>query len=630
MIERNSMSTPFLPGRVCFFSAVFSKRIKIIVNPPRPAARLPEKKPGHQREHRSITGVILLWTLLLTMSTGFFVPLSAAGEEPFSGVRRFAMIIGANNGGKERVKLRYAVSDALTIGRILKELGGVAPEDVLLLADPDVETVFSETKKLQARMQDARARQRRIEIVFYYSGHSDEKQLLLNEETIPYEQLRETIKGMPADVRIAILDSCASGAFTRIKGGRKMPAFLLDEAYDMTGYAFLTSSSATEVSQESDLLRSSFFTHYLASGLRGAADLNGDGRVTLNEAYQFAFNETLAETTRTVHGPQHPNYDIGMSGTGDVVLTDIRAATAVLVLGEEISGRIFIHDQSGRLMLETTKPGGRTITLALEEAAYRIVRISNGRVHEAGITLKKGRQDTLSARSFSLSAKKYTTPRGDRALRIREETGALIFGGRPLTVNLAQPTGAVLNRGQVLLGIGPVAFGLADGVQFGTNIFNVISGVYNADVKAALVRPGPVRIAAGLNWSSLKLTASGKKESFSSLSPYLAASARISARTTLHLGARYTRFFGETDIKKTEYDAKADGSTVYSGLDLDISEKTKFLVEFGYDMTFQALRSGAGFLFAGRSIRCKLGFQYFQQQNNKGFTRSIIQIWWRL
>ncbi|MGD8538948.1 MAG: hypothetical protein PVI66_09540 [Candidatus Aminicenantes bacterium] len=49
-----------------------------------------------------------------------------------------------------------------------------------------------------------------------------------------------------------------------------------------------------------------------------------DGRVTLNEAYHFAFNETLAQTEKSLSGPQHPYYNIQMAGTGDVVMTDIR------------------------------------------------------------------------------------------------------------------------------------------------------------------------------------------------------------------------------------------------------------------------------------------------------------------
>jgi hypothetical protein len=39
--------------------------------------------------------------------------------------------------------------------------------------------------------------------------------------------------------------------------------------------------------------------------------------VTLNEAYRFAFDETLARTETTSGGPQHAAYDISLAGTGD-------------------------------------------------------------------------------------------------------------------------------------------------------------------------------------------------------------------------------------------------------------------------------------------------------------------------
>ena len=64
-------------------------------------------------------------------------------------------------------------------------------------------------------------------------------------------------------------------------------------AQDVEGHAFLTSSSADEAAQESDRIGGSFFTHYLITGLRGGADANADGKVTLGEAYQFAFAETV-------------------------------------------------------------------------------------------------------------------------------------------------------------------------------------------------------------------------------------------------------------------------------------------------------------------------------------------------
>ena len=188
----------------------------------------------------------------------------------------------------------------------------------------------------------------RTEVVVYYSGHADEKGLLLGEDRYSYRSLRDRLDQIPADVRIAVLDACASGAFTRVKGGKRRAPFLIDEATSTRGHAFLTSSAATEVAQESDRIRASYFTHYLVSGLRGAADSSGDGRITLNEAYQFAFSETLGRTVDSKGGAQHPSYDINMSGTGDVVMTDVRQLSATLVwtyptvaaLSEHLAGEL--------------------------------------------------------------------------------------------------------------------------------------------------------------------------------------------------------------------------------------------------------------------------------------------------
>jgi hypothetical protein len=140
----------------------------------------------------------------------------------------------------------------------------------------------------------------------------------------------------------------------------------------MRGHAFLTSSAETEAAQESDHIGASYFTHYLVSGLRGAADVTGDGRVTLNEAYQFAFNETLGKTAGSGAGAQHPSYDISLSGTGDVVITDVRHTTASIVLGESLDGRVFIRNAKQELVVELYKPQGRRVEIGLAAGEYEV------------------------------------------------------------------------------------------------------------------------------------------------------------------------------------------------------------------------------------------------------------------
>ena len=356
---------------------------------------------------RIIAGyLVVLWAAVLIAA--------APSLEAQSLIKRYIVAVGANSGGKARVRLKYAASDAQSVAKIFEDLGGVAKEDVFLLLDPDGRTFYTEMGRLQERMARNRPSFGRTEMFFYYSGHSDEEHIMLGEEKITYKNLRDTIGRMPADVRIAILDSCASGALTLPKGVIRKSPFLMDAAYDMKGYAFMTSSSASEAAQESGLIKRSFFTHNLISGMRGAADRNQDGRITLNEAYQFAFDGTLAQTERTAGGPQHPNYHIQMSGTGDVVITEIWRSTSVLVLGREVAGKIFIHNRDNVLVLELTKPAGNEIQIGLEEGEYRITAVSGESVREAKIVLETGRSSELGRDDFKKVGKIPAEMRGIR------------------------------------------------------------------------------------------------------------------------------------------------------------------------------------------------------------------------
>jgi hypothetical protein len=127
-------------------------------------------------------------------------------------------------------------------------------------------------------------------------------------------------------VRVAFVDACQSGALTGVKGGRRAPGYEihLADPGSVKGMAIVTSSTANELSQESDDLQGSFFTHNIMAGLRGAADSSRDGQVTLGEVYQFAFRRTLASTAASLVGGQHPTYDYRMSGAGDVILARTR------------------------------------------------------------------------------------------------------------------------------------------------------------------------------------------------------------------------------------------------------------------------------------------------------------------
>jgi hypothetical protein len=345
--------------------------------------------------------------LLLTAGLLFAAALGAQAPE----LRRFALIAGANDGGYDRIRLRYAVSDARTFAAVMEALGGVRRENQILLVDPEYGEFQDGLRRIQQMI--AAAGGGRTELLVYYSGHSDEEGLLLGRERYPYSRLRREIAAIEADVRVTILDSCSSGTITRTKGGVARPAFLLDTASDTRGYAFLTSSSEDEVAQESDRIGGSYFTHFLVSGLRGAADSSSDGLVTLNEAYHYAFTETMASTESTRYGPQHPAYDINLSGTGDLVLTDLRATSGRLTVAPALEGRLFIRDRRELLVAEINKRGGEEVSLGVDPGVYTVRLVDSGETYETRVRVEPGLPAAVGISDLRRVGREPATGRGE-------------------------------------------------------------------------------------------------------------------------------------------------------------------------------------------------------------------------
>ncbi len=335
-----------------------------------------------------------------------------AGAQSKQAVRRVLVSVGANDGGEGRPVLRYAHTDAKAVSRVLGELGGVAEDGRVLVIGATRAALLkaiSEAGDRAARLQGAA---RRVEVIFYYSGHSDEDGLLLKGKRLEYRDLRRAIDTIGADVRIVILDSCASGALTRRKGGVRRPPFLLDTSTSVTGHAYLTSSSEDEVAQESDRIEGSFFTHFLVSGLRGAADMTRDGRITLHEAYRYAYDETLRRTERTRSGPQHAAYDIQLAGTGDLVLTEVRSDAARLHVASEVHGRLFVRSAGGRLAAELDKKRGRPMVLGLAQGRYVVTAELSDGLFGAQVNLREGRRTRVRRADLKRVAVEQTVARG--------------------------------------------------------------------------------------------------------------------------------------------------------------------------------------------------------------------------
>lgn len=348
-------------------------------------------------------------TLLLILTS---IVLSYGAELPDNSIQRYLLVVGANNGGVERAMLRYAANDANTFSQVFTDMGGVKAENVIQLREPRLREFKQGLLQLERKLATPQQSGRK-EVIVYYSGHADETGLQLGNETFAWKDLRKAVDNLPAEVKITVLDACGSGAITRLKGGVRQPAFLVDASSDMKGYAFLTSSSDNEVAQESDRIGGSYFTQSLVTGMRGAADLNGDKKVTLSEAYQFAFNETLNRTQQTTGGAQHPSRDMKLSGTGDVVMTDLRETSAGLVLHKDLEGRFFIRDEHQNLIAELNKNAGRSLELGMAPGIYTVQMEQKGFYIAENIALsERGRREVVRA-NFKIAPRQYAQARGN-------------------------------------------------------------------------------------------------------------------------------------------------------------------------------------------------------------------------
>jgi hypothetical protein len=320
-------------------------------------------------------------------------PMALRAEE----ARRIGVLVGNNRGPADRPPLRYADDDASELAAVLTDLGGFRHDDVYVLREQPLPVVRSTIAAVRRKILAARASSRRVVLLFYFSGHSDGQALELGEERWEFADVRRALQELGADVRIAIIDSCKSGALLAEKGAAPGPTFDIRFTDDLatSGEAVLTSSAAHEAALESGEIRSSFFSHHFISGLRGAADASGDGRVTLGEAYRYAFVSTLVATSNTLSGPQHPEYDYRLTGRGELVLTDLVARGAKLWLPEGFDQLLIADQGRGRLVAELGNTSARR--LALPAGRYLVQGRRKGRVFEASVDLQEGARRELAA-----------------------------------------------------------------------------------------------------------------------------------------------------------------------------------------------------------------------------------------
>ncbi|HSO62683.1 MAG TPA: caspase family protein, partial [Desulfobacterales bacterium] len=221
----------------------------------------------------------------------------------------WAVVVGIND-YPQLPKLKYAVNDAKEFHRLLVEKNRVPTENITLLLN-DQASLKNLRSTLGTKLKNAAGLDDMV--IIFFAGHGAterdamsadgdglEKYLLpyetdpadLYSTAMPMREIAYIFGRIRSDRLIFIADSCYSGA----SGGRTISVTgtranitdgFLERISGGRGKVIISASAANEVSVEKDELQHGVFTYYLLEGLRGAADADRDGTVTVDEAYRY-------------------------------------------------------------------------------------------------------------------------------------------------------------------------------------------------------------------------------------------------------------------------------------------------------------------------------------------------------
>lgn len=326
---------------------------------------------------------------------------------------KFALVI-ANTEYQDAsfAKLTAPGKDAEEFAQVLRDAELAAFEDVQVLLNE------GESKIRRSIARFFADRKRDDLLLLYFSGHgirNGQGQLFLAANDTEISILEAT--GIPADFityamnnsrsqrQLLILDCCNSGAFAH---GSKSASAVgksmgIASAFEGSGFGrvVLTATDATQYAWEGDKVigntQKSVFTHFLIEGLKGEADRDGDGRIHVDELYDYAYEQVVRRTPKQTPGKW------SYKQQGDIVLRenlkprDVKPAPLPPDLLELLS-----HPNSG-----VRKVGVQDLISLLEGKHLGLTRAAEEKLREIAVnddsfTLRKTASETLIAHGLAV------------------------------------------------------------------------------------------------------------------------------------------------------------------------------------------------------------------------------------
>jgi hypothetical protein len=237
--------------------------------------------------------------------------------------------------------LLYGDKDALAIYDYLRNQLGIPAENVTLLTNEQA-TLTAVRRTLGTELR--RKAGPKDTVIIYFAGHGVpeidatspdedglEKYLALYDSApedlyttgLPMREVEVIFQRLSSERIIFIADTCFSGATTGRTFATASRRAVVSDAFlsrlsKGRGRVVLTASRANQVSQERDDLGHGVFTYYLLEGLRGKADQDGDGIITVDELYNYVSLKVPEATGQNQHPMKKGEFE------GQLVLGRVR------------------------------------------------------------------------------------------------------------------------------------------------------------------------------------------------------------------------------------------------------------------------------------------------------------------
>jgi hypothetical protein len=306
---------------------------------------------------------------------------------------RVGLFVGNDVGLGPDEPLEYAEREARDMARLFQDYGDMVKERVILLQGGSAGDLRQAMLQVEAQIREIEARGDDVMLVVYYSGHASGDGLHMSGSLLPMDGLRRWLESSTARVRVAFVDACESGTLARVRGGAPVETVEIKVDDDLTtnGLAIVSSTGPLSVARESAAFGGGVFSRALMTGLRGSADKDADGQITLDEAYHHAFSETVISTAGEGGRVQRPEYRYEITGVGDVVLTRLPGRAASMMLPEELEGvYTVVSVTTGEVVARIDKKPGEQRRLALPTGRYVVRKVRREDVLLAEVDLAWG------------------------------------------------------------------------------------------------------------------------------------------------------------------------------------------------------------------------------------------------